>query len=123
MRSRRTFAIVQNVPCDEIRREDAGVHERMWCTVRLKPVDILQVPDSDFGRPPSVPFAVHANQCLVLQWHKSSLCFCDRCSPQVDLTSGWLSHPMEGGQFAGLGMATARVFFDWNSDIGRMERV
>jgi len=70
------------------------MHERVRCSDRLKPVDIPQVAESDLGGLPSVPFAVHSDQRVVLSLHGSSPV---PVVPQVDLTEGSFSHPLEGG--------------------------
>jgi hypothetical protein len=50
--------------------------ERAWCPARLKPVDVLEMPQVNLRRPTPVPFTVHAGQCVVVYLH----CFPSRFS-------------------------------------------
>ena len=45
------------------------MHDRLGCPGRLKPIDLTEISQSDFGAPPAIPLTVNANQDVVVRSH------------------------------------------------------
>ena len=52
-------AIVGDLPGLQLRAGDVRMDQWTWRTIRLEPVDTLQVSESRAGRPPAIPLALH----------------------------------------------------------------
>src|SRR5690242_8479197 len=72
MRHCSTVALVRNPPGDYLRARHTCVEERVGCPVRLKPVHIVEIPQSHFRALPSVPFSLNVDQRFVDWLHDAS---------------------------------------------------